>query len=194
MCDRIHRLCMCVHPQYSIFWCFLIYSLIVWSHTQYLEVMQCPTNPTTAAAAQLVRMASAYHSNLLRYEGSDSNNSFVCPAGNDMASLTMSALPHAYVRLGESCLAEDPTIRPSFEEIVEALEQMMIYNVANKAHVSELSTMPSTLLECQSEGQEMAIQDATLIQEHDSPHEPCPSLSSASALQPQPFHSCLHNY
>ena len=71
----------------------------------------------------------------------------------------------------------------------------MMYNVANKAHVSDLSTILSTPQQCQSEGQEMAIiQDTIVIPEKDVSREPCPSLSSASALQPQAFHSCLRNY
>ena len=165
----------------------------MWPHTQYLEVMQCPTNPTTAAAAQLVRIASAYHPNLLRYEGGDySGDSSVCPDGASVASPTTSALPPAYVKLGESCLAEDPAVRPSFEEVVEALNVLTKSFVANETHVSDLSTSPSTPQQCHSEGPEMAIQDVT--QESVSPCEPCPSPPSAAALQPQPFHSCLRNY
>ena len=152
---------------------YLIHTFNMWSHAQYLEFMQCPTNPTTAAAAQLVRMASAYHPHLLRYEGRDSSSSLVCPAGNDMASPRAPALPLAYMKLGESCLAEDPAIRPSFEEVVEALEVMTTF-AANGAQVSDLSSSPSTPQNRQSEGEEMAIQD--MIQETDVPCEPCPSL------------------
>ena len=154
-----------------------------WPHSQYLEVMRSTTNRTAAAAAQMVRMASVYQPNLLSYKDSYSN------------SLSAPKLPPAYMKLGESCLAKDPLARPSFEEVIEALEGMMIL-AANRAEVfSDLYITPSTPQQCQSEDQEMAIQDATLIQVQDVPHDPCPSLSSAAASQPpQPFHSCLRNY
>ena len=76
---------------------------------QYLRVMGAGAKATQEAAGEIKGRLTAFHPNLFTY------------AGDSVGSHAVT-VPPSYVALGRACVAEDPLQRPTFDEVLSALE------------------------------------------------------------------------